>query len=58
MAAGEPDTAAGELGIACDEDVSDASEVAVARPALSPAHAQHIEKSQRLVAVYKPSIGL
>ena len=51
VAAGEPDTAVGELGMACDDDVPDASEVAVARPALSPAHAEHLEKSQQLVAV-------
>ena len=56
VAAGEPDTAVGQLGMACDDDVPDASKVAVARPALSPAHAEHLEKSEQLVAVYKQSI--
>ena len=56
MAAGEPDSAVAELGMACDDDVPDASEVAVARPVLRPAHAERKEKSQQLVAVYKQSI--
>ena len=56
VAAGEPDTAVGELGMACDDDVPDASEIAIARPALSPGHAEQLEKSQQLVAVYKQSI--
>ena len=55
----EPDAvAAGELGMACDDDVPDASEVEVVRPALSPAHAERLENSQALVAAYKQAIDV
>ncbi len=43
---------------ACDDDVPHASEVAVARPVLSEALAEHVQSSRFLLAAYKQAMDV
>ena len=56
---GEPDSAVAEEDLgACEDDVPHASEVAVARPLLSGARAEHLQSSQSLLAAFQQAMDV
>ena len=55
---GKPGPAVAEKDLAaCEDDVPQASEVAVAKPVLDEALAERIQSSQSLLAAYKQAMG-